>query len=400
VPRPLPPPPEPYAVLSGALAPTHARRDATWRLLVWVLAALAMAALALSLVALLVSATGTTAFAIGLVLAAIPAVAVVSAFLWLDRYEPEPPGVLVFAFAWGAVVAALASALVNSVSLEVAAAVSGDADAMTRTAVLVAPVVEESTKGLGVLLVLLAWRREFDGVVDGIVCAGMVGVGFAFSENILYFGRAYLEGGGLASAGAVFLLRGVFSPFAHPLFTIATGIGIGIGVAAGRGAGAARGAWRGLAPVLGLGVAMALHSTWNYTAVAGFEGFVAGYVGVMVPLFAVALCLAVWLRSREGRLIARHLPAYAAAGWMPAYDVSMVATMAGRRRARGWARSYFGAEGERAMVAYQRAATELAFLRDRAGRVAVPDYASREHTLLLDLARQRAVFAHGPAFGG
>jgi hypothetical protein len=107
-----------------------------------------------------------------------------------------------------------------------------------------------------------------------------------------------------------------------------------------------------------------------------------------------------WLRTREGRLIARHLPAYAAAGWIPEYDVGMVATLPGRRRARHWADSYFGAEGARAMKRYQHTATELAFLRDRAGRVAVPEYAGRELALLQDLARQRAAFARGPALGG
>ena len=96
---------------------------------------------------------------------------------------------------------------------------------MDATAVLVAPWVEEAAKGAAVLLVLLFRRREFDGVVDGIVLAGLAGVGFAFTENILYFGRAFLAGQeqslttGFFAAGITFVLRGVLSPFAHPLFT-------------------------------------------------------------------------------------------------------------------------------------------------------------------------------------
>ena len=65
---------------------------------------------------------------------------------------------------------------------------------MDTTAVLVAPWIEEAAKGAAVLLVLLFRRREFDGVVDGIVLAGLSGVGFAFTENVLYFGRAFLAG--------------------------------------------------------------------------------------------------------------------------------------------------------------------------------------------------------------
>ena len=50
------------------------------------------------------------------------------------------------------------------------------------------PVTEEASKGL-FLLLLLWWRRaELDGILDGIVYAGMVGIGFAFVENILYLG--------------------------------------------------------------------------------------------------------------------------------------------------------------------------------------------------------------------
>ena len=59
----------------------------------------------------------------------------------------------------------------------------------TTGAVWLAPVTEETLKGLGVLLIYLFRRREFDGIIDGIVYAGLIGAGFAFSENILYLGQ-------------------------------------------------------------------------------------------------------------------------------------------------------------------------------------------------------------------
>ena len=72
-----------------------------------------------------------------------------------------------------------------------------------------APVAEEASKGL-FLLLLLWWRRaELDGVLDGIVYAGMVGVGFAFTENILYLASAYDGSGGLGPGG-VHALTGTF----------------------------------------------------------------------------------------------------------------------------------------------------------------------------------------------
>ena len=54
-------------------------------------------------------------------------------------------------------------------------------------------------------------------MLDGIVYAAMVGLGFAFTENILYYGRTALEGG--VPLAATFFVRGVLSPFAHPVFT-------------------------------------------------------------------------------------------------------------------------------------------------------------------------------------
>ena len=73
----------------------------------------------------------------------------------------------------------------------------------------VAPVAEEASKGL-FLLLLLWWRRhELDGVLDGIVYAGMVGVGFAFTENILYLASAYDGSDGLGPGG-VDALTGTF----------------------------------------------------------------------------------------------------------------------------------------------------------------------------------------------
>jgi RsiW-degrading membrane proteinase PrsW (M82 family) len=59
----------------------------------------------------------------------------------------------------------------------------------------------------------------------------MVGIGFAFTENILYLAAAYIgrrrQAGGIGGATAPFVVRCVFSPFAHPLFTRFTGIGSG-----------------------------------------------------------------------------------------------------------------------------------------------------------------------------
>jgi protease PrsW len=350
-----------------------------------------------TLLGVISSQTGLPGLLVGTGLALVPVPFVVGAFLWLDRFEPEPVGVLWFCFIWGAVVAALTSAFVNTAAA-VAAVNAGatETDATAVSAVFVAPLVEELTKGLGVLAVLVAKRREFDGVVDGIVLGGVTAVGFAFSENILYFGRAFIEGsmaagdstGGIFVAGAVFVMRAVVSPFAHPLFTVM--IGIAVGVAARTASG-----WvRVLAPLAGYVAAVSLHAIWNFSSLGGVGGFGLAYLLIMVPVFGTAVTIALWQRDREGRVVARQLPPYVAAGWLGPADVPMLADLRARRRARDWAASRHGPFGLAAMRAFQQHATELAFLRERAEHGTVHgDFAAREADLLTLIHRERVAFA-------
>jgi RsiW-degrading membrane proteinase PrsW (M82 family) len=351
----------------------------------------------LLVLATVTSSTGVLGFLIGLCLALLPLPLVVGAFRWLDRYEPEPRGLLLFAFFWGATVAALAAAVLNTASAVAIARTGGEAEGMVTTAVLVAPWVEEAAKGLAVLLVLWFRRAEFDGVVDGIVLAGLAGVGFAFTENILYFGRAFLAGGeelgvtgGFFAVGVTFVLRGVLSPFAHPLFTAMAGIGLGLA------ARTTSPAVRWLAPLAGYLLAVLLHATWNWASMSGLSGFLTGYVVVMVPTFAATIAVAAWSRRREGATVARRLPAYVEAGWFDPQDIPMLASLQRRRQAVQWVEARYGTARSRALREFQHAATELAFLRDRVERGHdVADFPALERELLLQVARMRA--GTGPA---
>ena len=91
------------------------------------------------------------------------------------------------------------------------------------------------------------------------VYAGMVGIGFAFTENILYLASAYMgeegQAGGFGGAVGLFIVRCVFGPFAHPFFTAFTGIGIGIAV------GARSRSVRVVAPIVGYAVAVVAHAS-------------------------------------------------------------------------------------------------------------------------------------------
>lgn len=310
---------------------------------------------------------GIDALPLAAVLAFVPLVLVLLAVRWVDRWEPEPWQALAVAFGWGASVSVLVALVLNTgamMALVASGASSVAADVLG--AAVVAPVVEESIKALGVLLVLLVWRRHFDGPVDGLVYAATVAAGFAFVENILYFGStmASVEGvpGGGSAVVTIFLMRGVMSPFAHLLFTACTGLALGI--AAER---SGRWAWVWIMPV-GLAVAIVLHALWNGSAMTGGDGggFLTLYVAFQVPLFVGTVALVVWLRRREARVVRQRLSEYAAAWWFAPAEVAMLSSLGNRRRARVWAAARGGSEGRAAMTHFQRTATRLAYQRNRA----------------------------------
>src|SRR6476659_5319967 len=197
-------------------------------------------------------------------LAAVPVGPLVACFLWLDRYEPEPRRLLAGGLLWGVFVATAIALLLEGVG----GFFGGISD--HRMLEAGAPLAEEASKGL-FLFLLLWWRRsELDGVLDGIVYAGMVGVGFAFTENILYLAAAYNGTDGTGPGGTealtdTFIVRCLFSPFAHPVFTAFTGIGVGVAVVA-----RSRGV-RVLAPLVGYTLAVTAHAIWNTSTVFGFS---------------------------------------------------------------------------------------------------------------------------------
>jgi RsiW-degrading membrane proteinase PrsW (M82 family) len=320
-------------------------------------------------------------------LAAVPVGPIIACLLWLDRYEPEPRRLLVGALLWGVFVATAAALLLEGVG----GFVGGISDkAMLEIG---APVAEEASKGL-FLLLLLWWRRaELDGVLDGIVYAGMVGVGFAFTENILYLASAYdgspgLGPGGVDALTGTFVLRCLFSPFAHPLFTACTGIGVGIAV------NSRSRSTRILAPITGYVCAVLAHAVWNTSTVYGPGNFVTVYLILMAPAFLAAVGLAVWVRRSEGRMLAGALSDAARRGLLPATDIPWVVNLPARRRSRAYARDTGGATAERAMRDYQQAVVELGFLHSRYLRgVPPPDFVQRGRDYVARISALRPAIA-------
>lgn len=373
-------------------------RHAHWWQRAWVRYGALSTLLAISglvILALVREETGTEGFLVGLGLAVLPVPLLIAAFRWLDRVEPGPWRNLLFCFAWGACAAALIAIVANSFATRwIATATADPSSADTLGATVIAPVVEESAKAAAVLLVFLFRRRDFTGIVDGVVIAGVTATGFAFTENILYLGTAFgtdqLTGGtGIASVtAATFFVRIIMSPFAHPLFTVLTGIGFGIAaLSADR-----RPLRRAAFPLGGLLLAMGMHAMWNGSSAFGEYGFFAVYAAFMVPIFGLLTWLVIWTRQRELKTVRAELPAYAVAGWLTPAEPYALGSMRARRIARQYARRHAGRAAAREVARYEAYATSLAFQRHRARRGrAGPGFAVRERELLGELWRRREV---------
>ena len=352
-------------------------------------AACAIVVLGLDAVQSFASGAGAAPFAIALPLALLPVPLLVAGVLWMDRLEPEPRSNLVFAFGWGAGIAALTALIINTADLEyVTMPALGASTGQYVTATFVAPVVEETLKGM--VLIGLLWRRrpELDGPTDGIIYAAMVGLGFAMVENVGYYINAFVspEHGGAALLGYTFVLRGLLSPLLHPIFTSMTGLGVAYAADQRHG-----GKW---AVALGLLAAMILHGTWNGLSLYGTAGLVAGYL-IMAGVLVVLLNILVADRRRVIGLIQRYLPGYERTGLVTEEDIEMLAALPARAAARRWARAAGGLPASAAMSDFQLAATELAMARAKADRGVLDfnAFAEREHSLLTLMAVARHAFS-------
>lgn len=345
---------------------------------IWIVGILVLVLVAL--VGYFLNAIGPGASIVGMILALVPLAGVLFAVRIVDRWEPEPRGLLALAVAWGAI-AAVGIALGVDLLITIAIGYDGSPLREAFSVVVQAPVVEEIAKGIGVLLIFATARRAFDGPVDGIVYGALVGAGFAFTENIQYFAVSFIEGGA-AETSATFFVRGILSPFAHVMFTSVTGFALGFAARRGLPAGQALGPW-----LVGLAGAIALHALWNGSAL--FGDFFALYVTLQIPLFVGFILGVIALRREESRLTRRRLGEYAAAGWFTPQEVDMLATGAGRKAALAWARSLRG-DRTQLMRGFIADATALAATRQRAISGRDPHAAAEERELLAKTAATRA----------
>jgi RsiW-degrading membrane proteinase PrsW (M82 family) len=222
---------------------------------------------------------------------------------WLDRYEKEPKALLGAAFMWGALIAGGGAYIINTVlGLGVYIVTGSEGATDFATASIIAPIVEESLKGLAVLVVFFLFRKEFDSVLDGIIYAGITALGFAAIENVLYiYNYGYQEGGWNGLWQLVFI-RVILVGWQHPFYTAFTGIGLAI-------ARMNRNIFVKIIAVLG-GFAMAVFTHAFHNT---FGGLIGGIEGLAIGTFVdwtgwfFMLIFIVWMIVNERNILKRHL---------------------------------------------------------------------------------------------
>lgn len=214
-------------------------------------------------------------FIVSVVLSFVPAFFYAWIVYWLDRYEKEPKLLLGGVFVWGAVVATIVTLVVGgTIEVGILLLTSSEVLAELSGSLVVAPLIEESVKGLAVLLVFLFWRHEFDSILDGIVYAAVAALGFAATENVLYLYFMGYSEEGIAGLLALFVVRVLLGGWNHAVFTAF--IGIGLAVARLNRALAIK--W--LAPLVGWCTAVFLHALHN--TLASIAGVAPGIGGIAV----------------------------------------------------------------------------------------------------------------------
>ncbi len=295
---------------------------------------------------------------IGFVLSSVAMTVVVLAYLWLDRWEPEPPRLLMLAFLWGASVAVIIASILQLVT-EAAINPGRPESVSPVTIVLGAPLTEEAAKGLFLLLMMTGRRRnELNSLTDCLVYAGLVGAGFAWLEDILYIGSGETVGDSLLTAG----MRLIMAPFAHSLFTTMTGIGVYFALQR-RNAIAKTGC-----VLLGYVGAVIMHGLWNGSSLLGVEAYLLVYVLWMVPIFGLAIWLGVASRRREQRVVAGKLPGMIAAGLVTQNEATWLGSIRHRKAAIAQAKRAGGKAAAKSIKNFAHQVVELAFVRDRIDR--------------------------------
>ena len=220
------------------------------------------------------------------------------AFLaWAARLKPTVLSWLA-AFGWGTGGALIFAGYGNTVIDSAVAASNLSDDAVdVVTSVVTGPLVEETGKGIGVLALVLAARKVLDRPAQGGVLGALVGLGFAWGEDVGYYVSALEDG--MSGLWESFLARALLGAYGHAIFTGVFGYALAWAVLR------AQNVLVGLlAAAGGFVAALALHAQANGVGfLAPEDSWNLTYGAIEIPVLVVSVALLVWgLRRHRATL--------------------------------------------------------------------------------------------------
>lgn len=216
---------------------------------------------------------------------------------WAARLKPTVLSWLA-AFGWGTGGALIFAGYGNTVIDSAVAASNLSDDAVdVVTSVVTGPLVEETGKGIGVLALVLAARKVLDRPAQGGVLGALVGLGFAWGEDVGYYVSALEDG--MSGLWESFLARALLGAYGHALFTGVFGYALAWAVLR------AQNVLVGLlAAAGGFVAALALHAQANGIGfLAPEDSWNLTYGAIEIPVLVVSVALLVWgLRRHRSTL--------------------------------------------------------------------------------------------------
>jgi RsiW-degrading membrane proteinase PrsW (M82 family) len=278
-----------------------------------------------------------------IILSGLAAIIPMSFYLYIiwrmDKYDREPVKLVLANYLWGAL-GAIILAIIGSIILTsfMQIFIRDEFGIDILGAVIIAPFVEEITKGIFLLITISS--RKFDNLTDGIVYGGAIGLGFGMTENFLYF---ISNSGNFSDWISLVLVRTLFSGVMHLVATATLGAFLGMSKFMNKPI-------RIILGIFGLSLAMLIHSLWNLFV--SFESTL--FLGFIFMISSVIIFFSVFKLSlkNERRLIFNELYEESEAGIIPKYHLNLLSSSA--RDKSGWI-------DERIRIPYIKYATTLAF---------------------------------------
>jgi len=278
-----------------------------------------------------------------IILSAFAAIVPMSIYLVLiwkfDQYDREPFKLVLINYLWGALGAIVLALLGSLFFTTIASIFIKDSLQLSRFgAIIVAPIVEEITKGFFLLITIS--NKKFDNITDGIVYGGAIGLGFGMTENFLYF---VSYGDSIANWIMLVIIRSLFSAVMHCVSTATLGALLGM-------AKFKSSPKKIFYAFIGLLIAMLIHSIWN----SSLSYDRTAPIGFLFMIVSIIIFISSYIISIKGerKIIFNELKEESENGVIP--ESHLIILSSPQRERKGWL-------DERTRKTYIKAATTLAF---------------------------------------